>query len=77
LRWLNPLPKNLGDLMKRFKRVILPELNKGQLCMMLRSKYLVDVESYSKVDGQPFKSHEITARLTDRLSSLKNQGAAR
>ena len=77
LRWLNPLPKNLGDLMKRFKKVILPELNKGQLCMMLRSKYLVDVESYSKVDGQPFKSHEITARLTDRLSSLKNQGAAR
>lgn len=77
LRWLNPLPKNLGDLMKRFKKVILPELNKGQLCMMLRSKYLVDVESYSKVDGQPFKSHEITARLTDRLASLKNQGAAR
>jgi 2-oxoglutarate ferredoxin oxidoreductase subunit alpha len=77
LRWLNPLPKNLGELMKRFKKVILPELNKGQLCMMLRSKYLVDVESYSKVDGQPFKSHEITARLTDRLSSLKNQGAAR
>ncbi len=77
LRWLSPLPKNLGDLMKRFKKVILPELNKGQLCMMLRSKYLVDVESYSKVDGQPFKSHEITARLTDRLSSLKNQGAAR
>jgi 2-oxoglutarate ferredoxin oxidoreductase subunit alpha len=77
LRWLNPLPKNLGELMKRFKKVILPELNKGQLCMMLRSKYLVDVESYSKVDGQPFKSHEITARLTERLSSLKNQGAAR
>jgi 2-oxoglutarate ferredoxin oxidoreductase subunit alpha len=77
LRWLNPLPKNLGELMKRFKKVILPELNKGQLCMMLRSKYLVDVESYSKVDGQPFKSHEITARLTDRLASLKNQGAAR
>jgi 2-oxoglutarate ferredoxin oxidoreductase subunit alpha len=77
LRWLNPLPKNLGELMKRFKKVILPELNKGQLCMMLRSKYLVDVESYSKVDGQPFKSHEITARLTERMSSLKNQGAAR
>ena len=77
LRWLNPLPKNLGELMKRFKKVLLPELNKGQLCMMLRAKYLVDVESVSKVDGQPFKSHEILARLTQSLQSLKNQGASR
>lgn len=77
LRWLNPLPVNLGELMKRFKKVLLPELNKGQLCMMLRAKYLVDVESVSKVDGQPFKSHEILARLTQSLQSLKNQGASR
>ena len=74
LRWLNPLPQNLGDLLKRFRHVLLPELNKGQLCMMLRSRYLVDVESYSKVDGLPFKSHEITARLTECLASLKNKG---
>lgn len=77
LRWLNPLPANLGELMKRFKKVVLPELNKGQLCMMLRAKYLVDVESISKVDGQPFKSHEITERLGASIQSLKNQGAAR
>jgi len=77
LRWLNPLPKNLGELMKRFKKVLLPELNKGQLCMMLRAKHLVDVESVSKVDGQPFKSHEILARLTESLQTLKNQGASR
>jgi 2-oxoglutarate ferredoxin oxidoreductase subunit alpha len=71
LRWLNPLPKNLGALLKQYKRVILPELNKGQLCSMLRSQYLVDVESYSKVDGQPFKSQEILDYLQKTLTSLK------
>jgi 2-oxoglutarate ferredoxin oxidoreductase subunit alpha len=71
LRWLNPLPKNLGDLLKRFKKVALPELNKGQLCMLLRSRYLVDVESCSKVDGQPFGSHEILERLQAVLAQLK------
>jgi 2-oxoglutarate ferredoxin oxidoreductase subunit alpha len=68
LRWLNPLPRNLEALLKRFKRVILPELNKGQLCSMLRSRFLVDVESLSKVDGQPFKSHEILEHLTKALA---------
>jgi len=48
--------------------VILPELNKGQLCSMLRSRFLVDVESFSKVDGQPFKSHEILEHLTSALA---------
>ena len=71
LRWLNPLPRNLGTLLKQFKKVILPELNKGQLCSMIRSKYLVDVESYSKVDGQPFKSQEVLDYLTKALTTLK------
>jgi 2-oxoglutarate ferredoxin oxidoreductase subunit alpha len=70
LRWLNPLPKNLGDLMKRFKKVILPELNKGQLAMMLRSKYLVDVQSHSQVNGQPFKSHDIERHLLKVFAEL-------
>jgi 2-oxoglutarate ferredoxin oxidoreductase subunit alpha len=70
LRWLNPLPRNLGDLLRRFKRIVLPELNKGQLCMMLRSRYLIDIESYSKVDGQPFKSHEVLEKLTATLQQL-------
>ena len=71
LRWLNPLPKNLGPLLQRFKRVLLPELNKGQLCMLLRSRFLVDVESFSKVDGQPFKSHEVLDRLRQALAQLE------
>lgn len=75
LRWLNPLPKNLGELLKRFRAVVLPELNKGQLAMLLRSRYLVDVESFSKVDGQPFKSQEILVRLTERLAALQSTNA--
>jgi len=54
LRHLNPLPNDLEALMRSFKKVVLPELNKGQLAMMLRSKYLIDVQSYSQVNGQPF-----------------------
>ncbi len=59
LRYLNPLPNDLGDKIKGFKRVIVPELNLGQLCFILRSKYLVDAKSASKVQGKPFKESEI------------------
>lgn len=70
LRHLNPLPNDLGDLMKGFRRVVLPELNKGQLAMMLRSKYLVDVQSHSQVNGQPFKSHELERHLLKVFAEL-------
>ena len=59
LRHLNPLPNDLEALMRSFKRVVLPELNKGQLALMLRSTYLIDVQSYSQVNGQPFRSQDI------------------
>jgi 2-oxoglutarate/2-oxoacid ferredoxin oxidoreductase subunit alpha len=59
LRYLNPLPKNLGDVMKRYKKVIVPEMNMGQLLMVLRAKYLVDAEGMNKIQGQPFKQSEI------------------
>ncbi len=74
LRHLNPLPNDLGDLMKGFERVVLPELNKGQLAMMLRAKYLIDVQSHSQVNGQPFKSHDIEDHLRSVLATL---GAAK
>jgi 2-oxoglutarate/2-oxoacid ferredoxin oxidoreductase subunit alpha len=70
LRHLNPLPKDLGDLMRGFRRVVVPELNTGQLAMILRAKYLIDVQSYSQVNGQPFKSHDILAHLEKTLASL-------
>ena len=59
LRYLNPFPSDLGDVLSRFDRVIVPELNLGQLAWMLRARYLVDVETVSRVQGRPFKSQEI------------------
>jgi len=71
LRHLNPLPNDLGDLMRGFKKVVLPEMNKGQLATILRAKFLIDVQSYSQVNGQPFKSHEILEYLQKTLSASK------
>jgi 2-oxoglutarate ferredoxin oxidoreductase subunit alpha len=59
LRYLNPLPKNLGDVLKRYKKVVVPEMNMGQLLMVLRAKYLVDAQGMNKIQGQPFKQAEI------------------
>lgn len=59
IRWLNPLPSDLGEIMSRFKHVLLPELNLGQLSMFLRAKYLVDIHSLNKMQGKPFTSGEI------------------
>jgi 2-oxoglutarate ferredoxin oxidoreductase subunit alpha len=59
IRYLNPMPKNLGDLLKRFDKVIVPEMNKGQLMTVLRDRYLLDAEPVNKVSGQPFKVAEI------------------
>jgi 2-oxoglutarate ferredoxin oxidoreductase subunit alpha len=65
LRHLNPFPKNLGDIIGRFDRVLVPELNMGQLCMLLRAKYLVPAVSYPKVKGKPFKISELTAKMNE------------
>jgi 2-oxoglutarate ferredoxin oxidoreductase subunit alpha len=61
------LPKNLGDLLEGFDQVLVPELNKGQLSTVLRSQYLTDAQTLSKVSGQPFKISEIEAAIRDRL----------
>jgi len=59
LRYLNPLPGNLGDVLKRYKKVVVPEMNMGQLLMVLRAKYLVAATGFNKIQGQPFKQAEI------------------
>ena len=59
LRYLNPISEKLGPLMKKFRRVLAPELNLGQLRMLLRAKYLIDVQALNKVRGQPFTIAEI------------------
>jgi 2-oxoglutarate ferredoxin oxidoreductase subunit alpha len=65
LRHLNPFPANLGDVLRRYDRVLVPELNMGQLRMLLRAKYLVDAVGLNKVAGQPFKVGEIKARIRE------------
>jgi 2-oxoglutarate ferredoxin oxidoreductase subunit alpha len=67
LRYLNPLPRNLGDILKRYKKVLVPEMNMGQLSMILRAKFLVDADSYGKIQGKPFKQSEIEAKIEELL----------
>jgi 2-oxoglutarate/2-oxoacid ferredoxin oxidoreductase subunit alpha len=67
LRYLNPFPRNLGEVMARFKRVAVAELNLGQLCMLIRAKYLVDAVSVNKVAGKPFKISELVGRIKELL----------
>jgi 2-oxoglutarate ferredoxin oxidoreductase subunit alpha len=69
LRYLWPLPANLGDLLAGYERVLVPEMNDGQLLTLLRSRYLVDAEGLSKVSGQPFKIREIEAAVRARLGA--------
>lgn len=69
LRHLNPFPSDLGDVLARFRQVLVPELNTGQLSRVLRAEYLVPAESLSKVQGQPFKVNEIRARIQQMLDA--------
>jgi 2-oxoglutarate ferredoxin oxidoreductase subunit alpha len=69
LRYLNPFPRNLGDLLLKYDRVLVPELNMGQLSMMLDAKFPLKVISYPKVEGQPFKIAEITNKIDEVLEN--------
>ena len=67
LRYLNPLPPDLGSILQRFNKVLLPELNLGQLAKVLRAEYLVPIISYSKVQGLPFAPTEIVDKIKELL----------
>ena len=67
LRHLNPLPANLGDVLRRYPKVVLPEMNLGQLALVLRGKYLIDIQSVTKVEGMAFRADEIEAVINDAL----------
>ncbi|QFU94127.1 2-oxoacid:acceptor oxidoreductase subunit alpha [Amycolatopsis sp. YIM 10] len=71
LRHLNPLPGNLGDILNSYDTVVLPEMNLGQLATVLRAKYLVDVHSYTKVAGLPFKAEELQGVFTDIIKGVE------
>jgi 2-oxoglutarate ferredoxin oxidoreductase subunit alpha len=64
---MNPFPKNMGEVLKRFPRILVPELNNGQLVKLLRAEYLVDAKSYTKIQGLPFRAAEIETEILKRL----------
>ena len=66
-RYLNPLPKNTGEVLRKYKKILCPELNMGQLSKILRNEFLVDIESFNKIQGLPFKSSEIENRISKIL----------
>ena len=65
LRHLNPFPRNLGEVLSRFEKVLVPELNLGQLCLLLRARYLVDAIGFNKVKGHPFKISELVRKMEE------------
>jgi len=67
LRYLNPMPRNTGDVLKRYKKVLVPELNSGQLRFLLRAQYLVDAVGLNKIQGRPFLVSEIEEKIDQML----------
>ncbi len=65
IRYLSPFPKNLGELLRRFERVLVPELNNGQLVQLLRAAYLVDARGFNKIAGKPFHVAELLAAIRE------------
>jgi 2-oxoglutarate ferredoxin oxidoreductase subunit alpha len=75
LRWLNPLPSDLEEIMRRFDHVVVPELNLGQLRAILRAKTLIDVKGVNKIQGKPFKIGELAARVAAVVRGAPDPGA--
>ncbi|MDF9814984.1 2-oxoacid:acceptor oxidoreductase subunit alpha [Streptomyces sp. SPB162] len=65
LRHLNPFPRNLGEVLRRYDKVVVPEMNLGQLAHLLRAKYLVDARSYNQVTGLPFKAEQLAHAIME------------
>jgi 2-oxoglutarate ferredoxin oxidoreductase subunit alpha len=67
LRHLNPFPANLGEVLRSYAKVLVPELNTGQLVMLLRAEFLVDARGFNKVAGEPFKIAEMQETILEVL----------
>jgi len=74
LTHVHPFPTGLGEVLRRFRRVLVPELNLGQLTRMVRAEFLVDAEVISKVQGQPFTAGELETRIRQVLDELEKEG---
>jgi 2-oxoglutarate ferredoxin oxidoreductase subunit alpha len=67
LRYMNPFPRNLGDILKRYEKVLIPELNMGQLALLVRGKFLVDAAGFNKIAGKPFLVSEVVEKINQVL----------
>ncbi|HET9171723.1 MAG TPA: hypothetical protein VFN97_19945, partial [Actinospica sp.] len=70
LRHLNPFPPNLGELLRGYDRVLIPEMNLGQLALLVRARYLVDAVGYNQVRGLPFTSTELASEIETLISNV-------
>ena len=68
MNYINPFPNNLGELLLKFDKILIPELNMGQLLSVIRSKYLVDAIGFNKIAGKPFTSSEVFNKISDVLN---------
>jgi 2-oxoglutarate ferredoxin oxidoreductase subunit alpha len=64
---MNPLPKDLGEILRRYRTVLVPEMNTGQLVKLVRAEYLVDAQVFSKVQGQPIFAEELEEEIIRRM----------
>ena len=72
LRYINPLPKNLGEVLERYDTVLIPEINLGQLSRMIRADFLIKPEQYNRVLGQPMRAREIQTRINEILDTKES-----
>ena len=77
LRWLHPFPRNLEKILRSYKKVLIPELNMGQLRTFIRAKYLIDAQGLNKVQGRPFAVQEVVAAIRQHLGLPSNGQPAR
>ncbi len=75
LRWMHPFPRNLEKIVRSYKKVLIPELNMGQLRTFIRAKYLIDARGYNRIKGRPFSVHELVTEIRDQLG-LAGSGVA-
>ena len=71
IKYINPFPKNLGEILSKFDKVLVPEINLGQLASILRDKYLIPVIKFNKMKGLPLKTFEITEKISELLGGAK------
>jgi 2-oxoglutarate ferredoxin oxidoreductase subunit alpha len=77
LRWLNPFPRNLEKILRSYKKVLVPELNMGQLRTFIRSKFLIDAQGFNKIKGRPFAVQELVSEIRKQLGLGSNGQPAR